>query len=286
MNKIMNVTVLIVSLIGSPIALALTADVVAIPRLLQLSTISTQAAIDEVIALGSEGSTNKIRQQYLFTALIRIGPSVSGDAFAKSILDAGSASSTMLRGALGYLAEHPTPWMSHYATQYISANNAGEVRAMAAYLAGRLKLVDQQANVIDVVNNSTIGGARIHAALGLSHLLGGEGFAAVLVATNMTQADKRLITTYNDFLWADESQKATLLPGLTRRSETFLALAAFDYLLANNKVEQLKQLHIIAEDANGLAVASHNQYKALLRMLAYKIKGNFDVVTIEKSPLL
>ena len=80
MNKYWFILSIIIASSYTTITKAATDDQTAVNRLLQLSTIPTQASIDEAIALGSEGSTNKMRQQYVFTVLIRIGPSGSGAA--------------------------------------------------------------------------------------------------------------------------------------------------------------------------------------------------------------
>jgi len=60
-----------------------TTEEIAIPCLVVLSQIPTQASIDEVLALAQEGSTNQMRQQFVFAALVQIGPSNSAYQYAK-----------------------------------------------------------------------------------------------------------------------------------------------------------------------------------------------------------
>ena len=215
-----------VSLSVSSFVMAATPDNTAIDRLVQLSTIPTQASIDEVIALGSEGCTHQLRQQYVFTALIRIGPSVSGDAYAKGVLDAGSASAINVQGALAYLSSHPQSWMAPYVDIYIQANQAGTIRSMAAYLAGRLNLTQHKSNMLAVMADKTIADDRIHAALGLSHFITGGEFNTLIDSSTMRDWDKKLIHRYNDFHWATDEKKDELVSSLYQRSETFLVLAA------------------------------------------------------------
>ncbi|MCI2285245.1 hypothetical protein L3081_20020 [Colwellia sp. MSW7] len=262
-----------------------TDDQSAINRLVQLSTIPTQASIDEVIALGSEGSTNEMRQQYVFTALIRIGPSVSGDAYAKDILDMGTASAKNLQGALAYLSSHPENWMAPYVATYIQASQAGIIRSMAAYLAGRLNLTAQKNNILTIMADTTIADDRIHAALGLSHLITGAEFNTVIDSSSMRAWDKKLIHSYNDFNWANNEEKDKLVSTLYQRSETFLVLTAYEYLLKNDKIDLLKRLKIINDD-NGNAAITYPPMQAVVRMLGYQTSGTFDAAQITKLALM
>lgn len=118
----------------------ITPEETALRRLMELSETPTQAAMNEVLSLANEGSTFEMRHQFIFTAMTRIGPSAGADAYAKSVLDAGAGSVTMLRGATAYLTEHADASLAPYATKYLDASRAGEVRCMAAYLAGMLGL--------------------------------------------------------------------------------------------------------------------------------------------------
>ncbi|NRA71194.1 MAG: hypothetical protein HRU24_09235 [Gammaproteobacteria bacterium] len=268
---------------------AITPEEVAVPRLLVLSEISRQASIDEVLALANEGSVNEMRQQFVFTALIRIGASHSGDAYAKTVLDAGTASVTTLRGALGYLASHPASWMNHYAQTYISPDKPGAVRSMAANLAGRLGLTNQKSTIITILNNNSYGNWRIHAALGLAHLVGRDEFKTLLAASSLGAWDKKLVTQYNDFLASPEQEKDVLAKKLMRRSEQFLALAALEYLLSHNKTALLKQYHIIKnveKDGSTSIAVSSDYYRSLFRILGYQVTGDIDAFEIEKLPLI
>jgi len=288
MNKLAKyygVASVLFSLGVAPLALA-TDDQTAVNRLVELSTIPTQAAIDEVIALGSEGSTNEMRQQFVFTALIRIGPSVSGDAYAKRILDAGTASAKNLQGALAYLSSHPESWMAPYVATYIQPSQAGIIRSMAAYLAGRLNLTNQKNNILAVMADTSIADDRIHAALGLSHLITGSEFTTVIDGSSMRDWDKNLIRRYNDFNWASNEEKDKLVSTLYQRSETFLVLAAYDYLLKNNKIDLLKRLKIINNDDDDNAVITYPPMQAVVRMLGYQINGTFDAAQITKLALM
>ncbi len=252
---------------------------------MQLSTIPTQASIDEVIALASEGSTNVMRQQFVFTALIRIGPSVSADAYAKGILDTGTASAKNLQGALAYLSSHPESWMIPYVATYIQPSQAGIIRSMAAYLAGRLNLTDQKNNILTVMADTTIADDRIHAALGLSHLITGTEFNTVIDGSSMRSWDKKLIHRYHVFNWVSNDEKDKLVSTLYQRSETFLVLTAYEYLLTNNKIDLLKRLKIINED-NGNAAITYPPMQAIVRMLGYQISGTYDAAKITKSALM
>jgi hypothetical protein len=270
----------------SALSSAATDDQTAVNRLLQLSTIPTQASIDEAIALGSEGSTNKMRQQYVFTVLIRIGPSVSGDAYAKGILDLGTASAINLRGALAYLAEHPASWMNPYVAQYITASNDGLVRSMAAYLAGKLNMTDQKTNVNAVIADETIGNLRLYAALGLAQISSAVIFEPLITSSTLSASDKNLVIKYNQFLTMNDIDKAEKVKSLYRSSQTILAIAAFKYMLAEQKIALLKQLAIISEGDQGNAVVSNNQFKAMLRMLGYEVSGSFATPKVSTSALI
>jgi hypothetical protein len=270
----------------SALSSAATDDQTAVNRLLQLSTIPTQASIDEAIALGSEGSTNKMRQQYVFTVLIRIGPSVSGDAYAKGILDLGTASAINLRGALAYLAEHPASWMNPYVAQYITASNDGSVRSMAAYLAGKLNMTDQKTNVNAVIADETIGNLRLYAALGLAQISSAVIFEPLITSSTLSASDKNLVIKYNQFLTMNDIDKAEKVKSLYRSSQTILAIAAFKYMLAEQKIALLKQLAIISEGDQGNAVVSNNQFKAMLRMLGYEVSGSFATPKVSTSALI
>jgi len=286
MNKYWLILSIIIASSFTTVTKAATDDQTAVNRLLQLITIPTQASIDEAIALGSEGSTNKMRQQYVFTVLIRIGPSVSGDAYAKGILDAGTASSINLRGALAYLAEHPTPWMEPYVAQYISPANDGSVRSMAAYLAGKLKITAQQSNITAVINDETVSDFRLDAALGLAHISSGDSFNTLITNSTLRSSDKSLIIKYNQFLSATNADKSEQVRRLYRSSQTILAMAAFNYMLANNKVDLLKELSVIRPDDQDQAVVSNNQLKAMLRMLGYQVSGSFATPQVTSAPLI
>lgn len=286
MNKYWFILSIIIASSYATVTKAATDDQTAVNRLLQLSTIPTQASIEEAIALGSEGSTNKMRQQYVFTVLIRIGPSVSGDAYAKGILDAGTASAINLRGALAYLAEHPTPWMTPYVEQYISASNDGSVRSMAAYLAGKLKLTAQLTNITAVLNDNSIGDLRLYAGLGLAHINSGDSFDTLITSSTLSASDKHLITQYHQFLSMSDVDKSAQAQRLYRSSQTILAMAAFNYMLAEKKTDLLTQLFIISEDEQGNAVVSNNQFKAMLRMLGYQVSGDFTAPQITVAPLI
>ena len=264
---------------------AITPEEVAVPRLLVLSEISTQASIDEVLALANEGSVYEIRQQFVFTALIRIGASHSGDAYAKTVLDAGTASVTTLRGALGYLASHPASWMNHYAQTYISPDKPGAVRSMAANLAGRLGLTNQKSTIITILNNNSYGNWRIHAALGLAHLVGRDEFKTLLAASSLGAWDKKLVTQYNDFLASSASEKELLIDKLLERSEVFLVLEVFDYLLKNKKILLLKKHSIVKGDEHNIEVNTAH-YQAFFRKLGYTVTGNIDDFQVEKLPLI
>jgi hypothetical protein len=272
------------SLLFSSLALA-TDDQTAVNRVIQLSTIPTQASIDEVISLGSEGSNNKMRQQFVFTALIRIGPSVSGDTYAKNILDTGTASAINIQGALAYLSSHPEAWMAPYVATYIQPNHAGIIRSMAAYLAGRLNLINQKNNILAIMDDTTIADDRIHAALGLSHLITGTEFNDVIDGSSMRAWDKKLIHRYNTFIWASNEEKDKLVSTLYQRSETFLVLTAYDYLLKNKKIDLLKRLKVINDDDNN-AVITHPPMQAVVRMLGYQINGTYDAAQINKLSLM
>ena len=264
---------------------AITPEEVAVPRLLVLSEISTQASIDEVLALANEGSVNEIRQQFVFTALIRIGASHSGDAYAKTVLDAGTASVTTLRGALGYLASHPTSWMTSYAQTYISPDKPAAIRSMAANLAGRLGLTNQKSTIVTILNDNSYGNWRIHAALGLAHLVGRDEFNTLLAASSLGGWDKKLVTQYNDFLASPASEKELLIDNLLERSEVFLVLEVFNYLLKNKKILLLKKHSIVKGDEHNIEVNTA-YYQAFFRKLGYTVTGNIDVFQVEKLPLI
>jgi len=267
-------------------AYAITAEEIAIPRLIALSQTQqpTQATIDEVLALAQEGSTNQMRQQFVFTALIQIGPSNSADNYAKTILDDAASPIRSKQGALGYLAEHPTAWMVPYAEQYIADTFDGETRAMAAYLAGALNLTAQIDTIKSILNNTSYGDARQQAMYGLAKLLPTTEFTAFIDSTNLGQWDRKLAKQLNEFLQADITTKETKIPFLLRRSEMIFPLAAMRYLVEANKTELIKQ-YVVRGDSASLSVSSLF-YKRLLRILGYEITGNIDAVVITQKPLI
>jgi len=281
-----NRLLLFVSLIYSSLLIAQTSDQAAIARLLELSDIPTQASIDEILALAGEASTNEMRQQFVFTALIQIGPSTSGDNFAKSVLDDVAAGPALQRAALGYLAEHPSSWMEPYALSYMDVAQHAAIRCMAAYLAGRLGLAAQKSTLIAIINNDDNGDWRMDAAIGLAHLSDVTEFPPLLAATSLRDWDKNLVQQYHDFIWVDDTDKDTMVGTLYQRSETFLVLAAFRYMLENNRGDLLKQYRIVGEDQDQNVVIQRKSFEAMVRILGYSVSGDIDAVQITKLPLL
>jgi len=277
---------LIAILLSQTQAYAITPEEEAIPRIIELSQTQqpTQATIDEVLALAQEGSTNQMRQQFVWTALIQIGPSNSGDQYAKDTLDDAASPIRSKQGALGYLAEHPAPWMVPYAEQYIVDTFDGEARAMAAYLAGALNLSAQVDTIKSILSNSSYGDARQQAMYGLAKLIPSTEFTAFIDTTDLNQWDKTLAKQLNDFLQTDVTSKETKIPFLLRRSEMIFPLAAMQYMLESNNTELIKQ-YVVNGDESTINLNSV-VYEKLLRILGYEITGNIDAIVITKKPLL
>ncbi len=258
---------------------AITPDEQAVMRLMQLSDIPTQASIDEVVTLANEGSNNEIRQQFIFTALTRIGPSVSGDDYAKSVLDAGTAGTQSLRGALGYLAEHATHWMNPYAETYLAVTKPAEVRCMAAYLAGMLGMSAQKDIIVTILNDPTNGDWRLHAARGLAYLVPIAEFTTLVDATNLKEWDKYIAKTNNKFLQETDANKEQMLSTMLGRADPSLQLIALRYLFANDKIGLLKQHGLVSGDDTSITM-SNKSIDALARILGYTVNGNINAITI------
>lgn len=263
---------------------ALTPEEQAIPRIVQLSKIPTTESVNEVIALAQEGSTNLMRQQFVFTALIQIGPSVAGDNYAKSILDTASSPIRSVQGALGYLAEHPAAWMIPYAEQYLADTFDGETRSMAAYLAGALNMTEKVDIIKEVISNSSYGAVRRQAAYGLAPLISTTDYEVTIDATDLSDWDKQLAKQLNVFLQADEATKANKIGSMLKRSEFIFPLAAMRYMLVSNNIELLKRYVVQGNDVN-LGIR-YPTYQTLLRILGYDITGNINEVVVSKKALL
>lgn len=176
--------------------------------------------------------------------------------------------------------------MIPYVERYIVAGNDGSVRSMAAYLAGKLKLISQQDNITAVINDESIGDLRLYAALGLAYISSGDSFNALITSSTLRSSDKNLITKYNQFLSMSDADKSVNVKSLYRSSQTILAIAAFNYMLAEQKTDLLTQLLVISENEQGQAVVSNNQFKAMLRMLGYQVSGSFSAPKVTTAPLI
>ena len=262
-------------------------DAEALPRLVQLSQTPGQASIDEVLSIAQEPTTNELRQQFVFTALIQLGPSTGGDEYAKSVLDNPASAPFNLRGALGYLAEHAQPWMAPYAEQYLAASYPGEVRTVAAYLAGQLGLQAQRDSVIAVVNNADYGEWRRLAAFGLAYLTDATEFQTVIEPSSLNIYEKRLVTQYSEFILADETVKEANISSLLRSSYIELQLAGLRYIVANNKTDLvLGYLIATAVGDEQLMTVTDPKYQLLLRILGYEITGDINNILINQRALL
>lgn len=279
-SKIMTGSLFILTLSQTVYAVP---EEIAIPRLVELSQIPTQASINEVIALAQEGSTNEMRQQFVFTALVQIGPSNSGDEFARSILDDDASPIRMMQGALGYLAEHPESWMVPYAEKFIANTYDGSIRSMAAYLAGSLNLTGQIPTIKEIITNNTYGNIRNEAVYGLARLVPVTEFDTTIDASNLRDWDKTLAKTLNQFWQADEATKDRLVGQLLGRSEGIFPVSALRYILENNKTE-LIQKYIVRSDDTSLSV--YPVHQNTLRTLGYEISGNINAIVVTKKPLL
>lgn len=268
---------------GSAIA-AITPEETAMMRLMQLSETPGQASVDEVLTLAAEGSTFPMRHQFIFVALTRLGPATSADNYAKSVLDAGTGSSELLRGALAYLTEHAQRAWGSYAATYLDATQPGEVRAMAAYLAGMLGLTAHKDTIISIVSNAAYGDWRLHAAMGLAYLQPVNEFTTTLNAAALNGEDTRLVTSYNAFLQASDTDKEAMLSSLLGRGEIPLQLIAMRYLLQQNKVDLLKNSGVVTGDAITVSFST-KPYQAIARILGYQVSGNIDAVSISRSTL-
>lgn len=289
MNKILlkiiqNLSSGILCVLVSLPVYALTPEDQAIPRILQLSKIPTVESVNEVIALAQEGSTNLMRQQFVFTALVQIGPSVAGDNYAKSILDNDNSPARSVQGALGYLAEHAASWMEPYAEKYLASSYNGETRSMAAYLAGALNMTAKVDIIKEVLNNSSYGGVRSQAAYGLAPLISAADFEVTIDATDLRDWDKELAKQINAFIQADEAIKSDKISSMLKRSEIIFPVTAMRYMLQSNNIELLKRYVIYGNDVS--VSIRYPNYETLLRILGYEITGNINNVVVTKKALL
>jgi len=186
---------------------------------------------------------------------------------------------------MGYLSSHPQGWMTCYALTYIAADKVGEIRCMAANLAGKLGLTSSKADIVSILNNNSIGDWRIHAALGLAHLVDSDEFSTLLQASSLGSWDQKLVLEYHGFLSAMTEEKELAVNNLIRRSEHFLALLAFDFMLNQNKLSLFKQLGIVRGDDESVEV-SNPYFESFFRMLGYKVSGNIDEFQLDKLPLI
>jgi len=275
---------LLICTLSAPLYAAITPEEQVIPRIVQLSKIPTTESVNEVIALAQEGSTNKMRLQFVMTALIQIGASTAGDAYVKGILDDANAADMSVKGGLAYLAQRPEPWMVAYAEKFLADSYDGETRCMAAKLAGALGITTSVETIKQIISTSAYGDVRSQAAYGLAQLMPVTDFVTAIDATDMRSWDKTLAKQLNVFVQADAATKESDISKKLKRSEFIFPLAAMRYMLQTNNIELLKK-YVVQGDATSLTIPNR-AHQLFVRMLGYQITGNIDNVVISQIPAL